>query len=64
MQPAPAKTAKKAENYNKEGPIDSTVGESGVSNVFLETSICFFHATKGLYVTFFLQSRYARHSPN
>ena len=26
----PAKTAKKAENYGKEGPINTTVGKSGV----------------------------------
>jgi len=35
--PAPAKTAKKAEIYNKEGPINVTVCKSGVSMVFFSS---------------------------
>ena len=31
VQPAPAKTAEKAENHNKKGPINATEGKSGIS---------------------------------
>ena len=31
MQPPPAKTAEKAQNHSKEGPINATVGKSGFS---------------------------------
>ena len=30
VRPMPAKTAMKAENHSKEGPINTTVGKSGV----------------------------------
>ena len=32
MRPTPAKTAEKAENHSKEGPINTTVCKSGVQN--------------------------------
>ena len=29
LRPTPAKTAEKAENHSKEGPINTTIGKSG-----------------------------------
>ena len=35
VQPIPDKTAKKVENQSKEGPINTTVGKSGLLDVFV-----------------------------
>ena len=36
VQPTPSKTANKAENHSKEGPINTTVGKSGVTILWQE----------------------------